>query len=461
MNKLFTVTLHAVDAKVPPQLVSAVGGAGARGQTQRIAVPTSARIELIEDAQKAAPKRVQIKRVGKDLHVVFDEGDIRQPDVILENYYREDGAQRLVGRTESGGNLYEYFPENTQSAEYVGVIGQDFPSHQILSTDHVAAAAWGGAGGISGTTLAAAGAGLLALGAAGGGGGSSPLAPEQPASRPLAGVAPTSDTGILGDNVTRDATPSITGTGTPGATIEVTIGGQTLRTTVAADGTWSVTPTVALADGTYTAEVRQIDAQGRTSEPAQVVVTIDTGMPSVAAVLATSSDSGIASDAVTNDATPTLSGIGKPGDTVTVVIDGQTLTTTVAADGTWSVTPATPLADGSYTAQVTVSDTAGNSTTASVPLTVDTTIGAAAVLASGSDTGTASDAITSDSTPTIEGAGTPGDSITVVIAGQTLTTTVAADGTCRQRPPRWPMGPTAPWSPAPTWLATAPPPMCS
>jgi hypothetical protein len=57
--------------------------------------------------------------------------------------------------------------------------------------------------------------------------------------------------------------------------------------------------------------------------------------------LAAASDSGARGDGVTNDTTPTLSGSGTPGDTITVTMPetGEVLTAPVAADGTWRVTP--------------------------------------------------------------------------------------------------------------------------
>ncbi len=118
---------------------------------------------------------------------------------------------------------------------------------------------------------------------------------------------PSSDTGVQGDGITSDTTPTISGTGEPDATISVVIDGQTLTTTVTtvtAGGTWSVTPPTALTDGTYTASVTETDAAGNTTSTT-VPVTIDTTAPALTAVLDPSSDTGVQGDGITSDTTPT------------------------------------------------------------------------------------------------------------------------------------------------------------
>ena len=67
----------------------------------------------------------------------------------------------------------------------------------------------------------------------------------------------------------------------------------------------------------------------------------------------------------TPDTTPTITGTTDvpPGSTVTVVVTDnggktQTLTGTVQPDGSYSVTPTTPLVEGPYTAEASVTDPA-------------------------------------------------------------------------------------------------------
>ena len=130
---------------------------------------------------------------------------------------------------------------------------------------------------------------------------------------------------------------------------------------MANNGTWSVTP-AALADGKYTPTVTATDAAGNTTSGTAESFTVDTSITAPTAQLPANAanDTGVsASDNITSNKTPTLTGTGDAGDTITVVIGGQTLTTTVANNGTWSVTPAA-LADGKYTPTVTATDAAGN-----------------------------------------------------------------------------------------------------
>jgi Ice-binding-like/Bacterial Ig-like domain len=152
--------------------------------------------------------------------------------------------------------------------------------------------------------------------------------------------------------LTNNATPTISGTtdAADGRVVTVIVGGQTM-TTPAFLGAWSVTA-AHLADGIYTVNA-SVSAPGNPGASAPQALTVDTVVPIV--VLPGGGTIG------TTDSTPTISGSNAPpGATVTVTVDGQTLTTTVAADGTWSVTPLIPLGPGPHTVVVTITDLAGN-----------------------------------------------------------------------------------------------------
>ncbi|MGL6046828.1 MAG: retention module-containing protein, partial [Vogesella sp.] len=102
---------------------------------------------------------------------------------------------------------------------------------------------------------------------------------------------------------------------------------------------------------------------------------VDTTAPALTVFLDPSSDSGTKGDGITNDNTPTISGTGEPGSTVTITTPtGETVSTTVKPDGSWSATPTQPLPEGNNTVTVKATDPAGNSTTGTVPLVVDSAV---------------------------------------------------------------------------------------
>jgi hypothetical protein len=250
-------------------------------------------------------------------------------------------------------------------------------------------------------------------------------------------LAPSSDSGVAGDDITNVTTPEITGTGAVGDTIILYDGTTDIgTTTVDGDGAWSVT-TAALAAGPHTLTATETDANLYVSAASDALdLTIDTTIPAAPAALtlASSSDSGVAGDDITNVATPEITGTGTPGDTVTLY-DGtvDVGTATVGGDGAWSVTTPT-LAAGPHMLTATQTDVAANvsALSATLDLTIDTTIPAAPAaltLAPSSDSGVAGDGITNVTTPEITGTGTPGD--TIILHDGTVdvgTATVGGDG---------------------------------
>ncbi|MDS0114981.1 Ig-like domain-containing protein, partial [Enterobacter hormaechei subsp. steigerwaltii] len=126
--------------------------------------------------------------------------------------------------------------------------------------------------------------------------------------------------------VTDDNTPTFSGTGQPGATIQVKDGnGSTIASTmVAKDGTWTVTlPTQ--ADGEHTWSVVQIDGS-KTTSAGSITVTVSTADTSV--TLATTAGDNVI-NASEQAAGFTLSGTSKnlaQGTALTVTLNGKTYT---------------------------------------------------------------------------------------------------------------------------------------
>ncbi|MFL5347471.1 MAG: adventurous gliding motility protein AgmC [Hyalangium sp.] len=218
---------------------------------------------------------------------------------------------------------------------------------------------------------------------------------------------------------TNDTTPAYSGTAEAGSTVTVIVDGVTVGTSTAdSSGNWSFTPTTPLADGSHTVSATATDAAGNTSpSSATNTFTVDTSLPSAPVVLTPADGSR------TNDTTPAYTGTAEAGSTVTVIVDGSAVgTTTAAANGSWSLTPATPLTEGSHTVSATATDAAGNTSPSSATntFTVDLTPPAAPVVST-----PANGAIISDNTPTYTGTAEAGSTVTVIVDGTAVGTTMA------------------------------------
>jgi hypothetical protein len=158
------------------------------------------------------------------------------------------------------------------------------------------------------------------------------------------------------------ARPAMGGTAEAGSTVTVTLDGAVAGTVIAQEsGAWTFTLPWALVEGEHTVSATATDAAGNTSAASTVRgFIVDTVAP--AAPVLTSPGS-----AVTN-ATPTIGGTAEPGSTVKVMLDGLIVgATTANASGAWSFTPASPLAQGTHTANAFATDAAGNTGPVSAP----------------------------------------------------------------------------------------------
>ena len=162
-------------------------------------------------------------------------------------------------------------------------------------------------------------------------------------------------------------------------------------------------------------------ALGLMSDPVDSEGVIDTTPPVTPTVTAQ----------LTNDSTPVMSGTAEASTTVTIVVAGATYTTTATGGSTWSVdtgsaTPTSgtfnPNVNGSNEVVVTSADAVGNSSSdvTSNELVIDTTDPA---------TPTVTVQTTNDSTPVLSGTAEAGNSVTVVVAGATYSTTATGGGT--------------------------------
>ncbi|MFL7889265.1 BapA/Bap/LapF family large adhesin [Enterobacter pseudoroggenkampii] len=227
---------------------------------------------------------------------------------------------------------------------------------------------------------------------------------------------------------TNDTTPTLNGTAEPGSTVTIRLDGGDLTTIlIDGSGTWTYTLTTPLGEGPHTFSVVATDAAGNTSQPSDAfTLTVDTTPPTAATIATVTDDVGgvqgpLTSGDTTDDTQPLLQGTA-PADAVITVYDGTTLLGTATLDGSggWSFTPVTPLTDGPHSLTVHATDAAGNTTISSpFVLTVDTVAPATpdipeiTVNPDGTATPLTPGEITRDTTPTLSGTGTAGDTVTI------------------------------------------------
>ena len=233
--------------------------------------------------------------------------------------------------------------------------------------------------------------------------------------------------------VTDDNTPTFSGTGQPGATIQVkdSSGSTIASTMVAKDGTWTVTlPTQ--ADGEHTWSVVQIDGS-KTTSAGSITVTVSTADTSV--TLATTAGDNVI-NASEQAAGFTLSGTSKnlaQGTALTVTLNGKTYSAEVGANGAWSVkvpaADAQALGDGTWTVNVSGKDAAGNTVTGSQTIGVDTAAPAISVDTIAQDNIINAAEHNQPLTLTGKTDAEAGQIVTVTLNGKNHTATVGSDGT--------------------------------
>ncbi|WP_379057864.1 Ig-like domain-containing protein [Methylophilus luteus] len=197
-------------------------------------------------------------------------------------------------------------------------------------------------------------------------------------------LAVATDSGIKGDGITNVTSPGFTGVAKAGAKVEVwdSFNGSDNKVgTVTADGNgnWSLSLS-GQTEGTHSYVAKELGTDGvtaiRTSKP--TVLTIDISAPAAAPSISLSaaSDSGVASDGITNVTTPVLQGKADANNAVNIY-QGSSLVGTAKADsnGNWSLQVPAVLMDGQYSYTARQVDAAGDQSAASVAavVTVDTT----------------------------------------------------------------------------------------
>ncbi|HCW0181164.1 TPA: BapA prefix-like domain-containing protein [Citrobacter freundii] len=187
---------------------------------------------------------------------------------------------------------------------------------------------------------------------------------------------------LTNGQLTNDAQPTLSGTTEANAIVTIRSNGTIIGTANAdGSGSWSFTPTNALAQGENIFTVTATDAAGNTSgASASFTVLVDSIAPTAPIILTVQDNTApttgpISNGQISNESRPALSGTGEVGATITVLSDGQPIgTTIVGAGGTWSFTPSAALGNGLHTLTATATDSAGNTSLPSggFTYTVDT-----------------------------------------------------------------------------------------
>ncbi|WP_284311897.1 Ig-like domain-containing protein, partial [Labrys miyagiensis] len=238
---------------------------------------------------------------------------------------------------------------------------------------------------------------------------------------------PSTDSGTVGDGVTNFSQAKIDGTAEASSTVTLydSNGTTVLGTGVAnaTTGSFSIT-TSTLSSGNHTITAKATDAAGNVSAAsAGYSVTINNTGPSAPTGLAldTTTDSGVAGDAITNITQAKIDGIAGAGTTVTLYdSNGTTVLGTGVADATTGAFGITTfaLSNGTHNITAKATDSAGNISAASTAyaLTIDTTAPASPTglsLDPSTDSGTVGDGITNFSQVKIDGTAEAGSTVTL------------------------------------------------
>ncbi|MGC1019066.1 Ig-like domain-containing protein, partial [Pantoea agglomerans] len=185
------------------------------------------------------------------------------------------------------------------------------------------------------------------------------------------------DSALSAADVKTAQTISGTASNAEGSVVRVTLGGQTYSTTVSSNGNWSLSVPAAnlaaITDGLQTVTASVTNGAGSIGNTSASLGVVSHTTPTVSVNSFFGGD-GYLNIAEANSA-ETIRGTSTnaAGGTVTVNVAGNILTTTIGANGAWSISvPSATLkgiADGSHPLTVTVADIGGNTATSTSSFT--------------------------------------------------------------------------------------------
>ena len=328
---------------------------------------------------------VAYEQQGQDLLIKLVDGRT----VVLSNYFNEAAGDVNHVYLSSEGQIVEVMVnegrEGVLFADYGPVQGWDkwSPLDDLRYTEAAGVAdialasaepagmapfipgLLGGFGGLGTAAAVAAGGAVLVGGGLGGGG----------EGRALPTVDPQSPITVT-TNTVAPVLP-VSGTGEPGDKVVVTVGGKTQETVIGTDGKWEVGfPQTGLpADGNHTATVVFTNAKDNTTATlGGPNFVLDLTPPPVSVVHGTKSVGDVENLQEYQNGI-SIDGKGEAGASIVVQVGTATQFTTVAANGTWSVTfPQAQVAGGEreVPVKITSKDALGNTTVVNEILVIDT-----------------------------------------------------------------------------------------
>ena len=454
-----SVNIAVVDGKTITQTVDL--GAAKTGLPVRIKAVQGGKYIIGEGEKGFAPENLTIKRVGKNLHIALEGTDPDQAQLIIENF--EGSGGQLVGLAEDG-SYYEFISSDADQDGSAAFLYDGAESAQVLGAQPLA--------GFGNGLVAGAGIGwfwpaLLGLGALGLLGGvyaavrnkdndndrDTPVGGGNGDKGSLGGVIDDvgDKQGLIGPGEsTDDKTPTFTGVGKPGTTVEIVDNGKVIGTApVGEDGKWEFTPAEpGLVDGSHNIVIVPVDADGNKGEPSPGhIIIVDTVAPAAPLIDGVYDDTApkeglLAAGDSTNDTTPTLKGTAEAGAIVHIYDNGVEIGTAIAdKDGKWEFTPEVELVEGDHEFTIAAEDAAGNISVPSLPFPI--VIDITAPEKPGPGTGGIDDIYdnvgpeqggigdgdsTDDKTPTFTGSGaTPGDIVVIIDNGTPIGSVVVGE----------------------------------
>ncbi len=190
--------------------------------------------------------------------------------------------------------------------------------------------------------------------------------PLAPPSEPV--LDPVTDSGVKGDDITNYSTLRLDGTSVPSVPIRILENGRLVGGAMASStGNWTAMTDPLPAGGNVLSAATVNEAGVQSAPSPAVTVTIITTPPPAPPAPTLDPASGSGGSATVPD--PTIDGTGAPaGDTITVLVDGADVGTTLSdPSGNWRDTLPI-MEDGSYSVTATATDVAANTSAPSVPL---------------------------------------------------------------------------------------------